>query len=380
MKKWLQNFIILAFLMNSCVAFCLDDLPKAKEIQTFSYTVNQPFAGSQSPDDAKVAAIAKGKTEVLEKAGTFLESLTVVENFALTKDQSIAIASGILSVDILSQKNYATNQSFGIILELKIDVDSSILNKRVKQIKEDMTLMGKYSELKDRENELLKRIKMLEKQNIELSRLPSHKESQKREVLGKQFEEVIDALPAIELNQKAIALWEGHKYNDPDKAIKYLNESIRLDPKNSISYNNRGVAFYNIGNRQLALEDFSQAILLYKNYADAYNNRGVIFFELRQYNKAIKDFNQAIMNNPQRVDSFLNRAAAYKNIWQYQLCLDDLKQALLLDPNYAKKSIGNVSANIDLNEIERLCENSRKACTLGLCKSRKYLYDRGFCK
>jgi len=46
-------------------------------------SVDQPFAGNQSPDDAKVAAIAKGKTEVLEKAGTFLESLTVVENFAL---------------------------------------------------------------------------------------------------------------------------------------------------------------------------------------------------------------------------------------------------------------------------------------------------------
>nr|CBX28312.1 hypothetical protein N47_G36360 [uncultured Desulfobacterium sp.] len=366
--------------MNTFTAFGLDELPAVKEVKTYSYTVNQPFAGSQSPDDAKIAAVAKGKTEVLENAGTYLESVTVVEDFVLTKDQSIAIASGVLSVDILSQKNYATDQGFGIILELKIDVDTSILDKRVRQIKQDTALMGKYSELKDRENELLKKIKMLEKQNSELSQQPSNKELQKREVLGKQYEEVIDALPAIELNQKAIALWEGHKYKDPEKAIEYLNESIRLDPKTPISYNNRGVAYYNMGNRQLALGDFNRALLLDGNYADAYNNRGVIFIELRQYDKAIEDFNQAIRLNPQRVDSFLNRASAYKNIWQYQLCLDDLKQALLLDPNYAEKTSGNTSANIDLNEIERLCENSRKACGLGLCKSKKYLDERGFCR
>jgi len=159
-----------------------------------------------------------------------------------------------------------------------------------------------------------------------------------------------------------------------------LNESILLDSKNPVSFNNRGVAYYNLGKRQLAIEEFNQALKLDSNYADAYNNRGVVLFELRQYQKAIEDFNRVISLKPQRVDSFLNRAAAYKNIWQYQNCLNDLKQALLLDPNYSRKNAGQGSANIDLNEIERLCENACKACKLGLCNSWNFLDERGFCK
>jgi tetratricopeptide (TPR) repeat protein len=353
---------------------------KEKEIKTFSYSVTQPFAGNQSPDDAKIAAVAKGKTEVLEKAGTYLETMSVVENFILTKDQTIALASGILSVDVLSQKNFATDEGFGIILEMKINVDTSVMNKRIRQIHEDEALMEKYIELKDREKELLDKIKKLESLNRELAKLPEKGKQDKRNQLKKEYDEVIQAIPAGEWNQKAISLWEGGKYKDPDKAIEYLNESIRLDSKNPVSFNNRGVAYYNTGNRQLAIEEFNQALKLDINYADAYNNRGVVLFELRQYQKAIEDFNRVIRLKPQRVDSFLNRAAAYKNIWQYQNCLDDLKQALLLDPDYARKNAGQGSANIDLNEVERLCENARKACKLGLCNSRNFLDARGFCK
>ena len=353
---------------------------KEKEIQTFSYSVTQPFAGSQSPDDARIAAIAKGKTEVLEKSGTYLETKSVVENFTLTKDQIIALASGILSVDVLSQKNFATDEGFGIILEMKINVDTGVMTKRIRQIQEDEALLEKYIELKERENELLDKIKKLESMHMDLAKLPEKGKQDKRNKLKKEYEEVIQAIPAGEWNQKAISLWERGKYKNPDKAVEYLNESIRLDSMNPVSFNNRGVAYYNLGNRHLAIEEFSQALMLDNNYADAYNNRGIVFFELRQYQKAIEDFSRVINLKPQRVDSFLNRAAAYKNIWQYQNCLDDLKQALLLDPDYSRKNVSRGSANIDLNEVERLCDNARKACKLGLCKSKKYLDERGFCK
>jgi len=379
MKVFLRIILFSMLLLNSFPAYS-GDLSGMNEIKIFTQSVTQPFAGSQSPDDARIAAVAKGKTEALEKAGTYLETISVVENFTLTKDQIIALASGILSVNVLSQKNFATDEGFGIILEMKINVDTNTMNNRIKQIHEDTALMEKYIELKERENELLDKIKKLESMNRELAKLPEKGGQDKKNRLRKEYEEVIHAIPAGELNQKAISLWEKGKYKDPDKAVEYLNESIRLDSKNPVSFNNRGVAYYNLGNRQLAIEEFNHALKLDADYADAYNNRGVVLFELRQYQKAIEDFNRVISLKPQRVDSFLNRAAAYKNTWQYQNCLDDLKQALLLDPNYAKKNFGQGSANIDLNEIDRLCENARKACNLGLCKAKKCLDERAFCK
>jgi tetratricopeptide (TPR) repeat protein len=46
-------------------------------METITRTVWQPFGGSQSPDNARVAATAKAKRDALEQAGTYIESLTV---------------------------------------------------------------------------------------------------------------------------------------------------------------------------------------------------------------------------------------------------------------------------------------------------------------
>jgi hypothetical protein len=56
------------------------------EIQTVTHTVKQSFGGSQSPDDARISAVAKAKLEALEMAGTYIESLTVVKNSQVDKE------------------------------------------------------------------------------------------------------------------------------------------------------------------------------------------------------------------------------------------------------------------------------------------------------
>jgi len=392
MKVGLQSlsvFMILLIFTFNILAADLENsgskTPKVKTenpagTKTFTHVINQPFAGSQSPDNAKVAAVAKGKTEVLEKAGTYLESLTVVENFTLTKDQSIALASGILTVDILSQKNYATEDGFGIILELKIDVDNSVMNNRVKQIQEDGILIDKYSELKEREKELLDKIEKLQKQSKDLVKIQSADKHAKKKKLSKDLDEAIQALPAGEWNKKALALWEKGKYTDPEKAIEYLSESIRVDEHNPVSYNNRGVAYYKLGRREQAIDDFNHALLLDGKYADAYNNRGDAYFEMRRYNQAINDYNEVIRLKPKSVEAFLDRAAAYKNLWQYRLFLEDLQKAFLIDPKLSKKPNSQTSACLELNELEQLCEKAKIACGMGLCNSKKFLDARGFCR
>ncbi|TVQ44865.1 MAG: tetratricopeptide repeat protein, partial [Gloeocapsa sp. DLM2.Bin57] len=47
-----------------------------------------------------------------------------------------------------------------------------------------------------------------------------------------------------------------------------------------------------------AVVDYSKGIQLNPNYADTYNNRGVAYYNLRDYQKAIADYEQAIRLNP----------------------------------------------------------------------------------
>ena len=85
MKTILATVLILLLLIP---------FPSFAEIQTITHTVKQAFGGSQSPDDARTAALAKAKREALEMAGVYIESLTVVKNSQVDKDEILALAQG----------------------------------------------------------------------------------------------------------------------------------------------------------------------------------------------------------------------------------------------------------------------------------------------
>ena len=90
MKTILATFLILLLLIP---------VSTFGEIQTITHTVKQPFGGSQSPDDARISAVAKAKREALEMAGIYIESLTVVKNSQVDKDEILALAAGVLKAE-----------------------------------------------------------------------------------------------------------------------------------------------------------------------------------------------------------------------------------------------------------------------------------------
>ena len=91
--------------------------------------------------------------------------------------------------------------------------------------------------------------------------------------------------PASYWLEKEKALWDGKQYNDPKKAIEYLNNAIKLEPNNAETYTKRGAAYINLGQYQQAIDDFNKAIGLQKDYANAYSNRGTAY--LSQGNKEL---------------------------------------------------------------------------------------------
>jgi len=77
----------------------------------------------------------------LEKAGTYIESLTVVKNSKVEKDEILALTAGVLKAEVVSQKNYASEDAFGIEIVVNVIVDTSLLEERVKKQLQDKTHM-----------------------------------------------------------------------------------------------------------------------------------------------------------------------------------------------------------------------------------------------
>lgn len=96
--------------------------------------------------------------------------------------------------------------------------------------------------------------------------------------------------------------------NDNTNAIVDLDEAIKKNPKNPISYNYRGMA--KAGNKQLVegLKDVDYSIKLKFDYAAAYVNRAAIKFASKDKRGACDDLNKA---------DTLGDKMAYKLIDQY---------------------------------------------------------------
>ncbi|MBC6474770.1 MAG: serine protease [Hormoscilla sp. GM102CHS1] len=112
-------------------------------------------------------------------------------------------------------------------------------------------------------------------------------------------------------------------------------EDVDINPRNAVSYYNRGVDYSRQGEYERAIADYNQAIRISPNYAHAYNNRGVIYNNQGEYERAIADYNQAIRINPNYSHAYNNRGLAYNNQGEYERAIADYNQAIRINPNYA---------------------------------------------
>ena len=350
-------FLLLALFVIPCISHA--------EIKTYTYTVKQSFGGSQSPDDARVSAIHKAKREVLEKAGTYLESLTIVKNSMVEKDEILALAAGVLKAEVVSEKKFLEGNEFGIYVSAKVDVDTSILKERVKELLGDRVLFKKYQDSQKREKELLAKIARLEEENRKISSSPASADSQKKEELKKQFREATQGLTASELFEKTLDFWENRKYTDPDKALEYLNKAIILDSKYATAYNHRGIAWGNKGDYDRAISDYNKAIELDPGNAKAYNNRGVAWDNKGDYDRAISDYNKTIVLNPGTAEVYYNRGLAWGNKGDYDREIADYNKAIELNSGIAKAYNNRAIAYYRKGEHDKARDDVYKAQSLG---------------
>jgi tetratricopeptide (TPR) repeat protein len=368
------------------VLFLIPGISQA-EVKTYTHTVRQVFGGSQSPDDARIGAIAKAKREVLEKAGTYLESMTIVRESVVEKDEILALAAGVLKSEIVSEKKFLEGNEFGIYVTAKVDVDTSILEERIRKLIKNHGLLEKYKDNQKRENELLARIKVLETENQKLKALPLKEQKQKKEILKNKFREATQGLTASELMNKALALWKNGKYTDPNKALEYLNQAISLDSNYTNAYSNRGVAWINKGDYDRAISDFDKTIELNPSHIDAYLNRGSAWKEKGDYDRAISDFDKTIELNPRDGDAYVNRGLSWKHKGNYDRAISDYTKAIELNPRDAGAYNGRGVAWIKKGDYDRAISDYTKAIELnprdvdvyvnrGLTWNTKGNYDR----
>ena len=124
---------------------------------------------------------------------------------------------------------------------------------------------------------------------------------------------------------------EAAQNDNPDDAIEYYTEVIRLDPPDfsivSTAHYNRGAAYSKKGEIERAIEDWDQTIRLNPESAAAYNNRGYAYRQKGDFERAIENYDRAIQIKSDNVLFYNNRAIALLHLKEWEKAKLDLTTA-----------------------------------------------------
>jgi len=155
------------------------------------------------------------------------------------------------------------------------------------------------------------------------------------------------------LTWKQVGYWQN--------SITLYDHTLNVTEKNSLVQNNRGFAYYVLGDYRQAIEDYSAAIAIKPGYATAHHNRGIAYIALGDHKKAIVDFNHAIALKPAYAEAYNNRGKAYSIMGDYNQALEDINRAITISPDNAKSYYNRGVAHFVLGNPKRAIEDFDRA-------------------
>lgn len=122
-----------------------------------------------------------------------------------------------------------------------------------------------------------------------------------------------------------------------EQAIRFYNEAIRIKPDFATPYYNRGLAYFDQKQYEMALEDFEKAKQTLSDIDrlalwEILIMRGRALYLLKRYEEALADYNQALEIKPGDVGGLNNRGITYKRLKHWQKATEDLEKAISIDP------------------------------------------------
>jgi len=120
------------------------------------------------------------------------------------------------------------------------------------------------------------------------------------------------------------------------EAIEKFNLALKINPNYAFAYNDRGVARYNLGDRNSALRDLDKAIELDDQNAKFYSNRAFMRGRMGDTTGALADYNLALTINPNCAKSYFSRGIIYYNFGNHAEALADFNSTISLNPNQAQ--------------------------------------------
>jgi len=147
-------------------------------------------------------------------------------------------------------------------------------------------------------------------------------------------------------------------------AIEELTNHLKANPDSGIAYNNRGLAYSEMGQGDKALLDFAKAIECLPDDPVAYLNRADLYMRAEpaaRLQEAIEDFTRAVAAGG--ADATLHRRRAYACLRANRLqdAVDSFSEAIRLEPGFRQTYIDRGKAYQAMGEDQKAQQDSDTA-------------------
>lgn len=399
MKHIFSIMIAALFLYYPSIAFTA-----VKEIVSEG-TYN--MGDGETPSVAESRALLNAKRIAMEQAGTYVESYSRVKNFQLTEDEIKVLASGTIEVTIMDKKRTIVGDGFRFWVKIKAMVNPDKMEEMGRQVKEksiieDYKMIQREYEKNQKEMEELKK-------ELALAKGETAKKNVETRIAGEE-----KRFQANEWFEKGLRHTTG---NEDDRGIKEYTNALALNPDYAEAYNNRGIAYYNMGldtddqgQFEQAVKDFRKVVVLKPGSYSAYFAQGVIYFYEERYGKALEELNKAIAIDPDEDIAYVgrgviyytqekikdmakavadfsrviarggrwsaiaysNRGAAFVKEKQYDKAVDDFNKAIELSPRNANAYLGRGFSLAIKKQFSRAIEDLNRGIDLNPKKADAY--------
>ena len=130
---------------------------------------------------------------------------------------------------------------------------------------------------------------------------------------------------------------------DWDRAIECFQKAVNdvLYKTPHIGYNNLGLAYYNKGEHQKAIDRYRHALKLFPSYSRCYRNLGLAYEAFNKWALAIDAYEKAIFFTPEYAAAHLSLGTLYLKLHQNKKAAEALRQTIKTDKRagpYAEKA------------------------------------------
>jgi predicted Zn-dependent protease len=274
---------------------------------------------NDSKVDARRIAVQEAKRKALELAGSYVESLTVVKNHQLTKDEVKAYTAGILETEVVSEQMRGTTERPEISIKARCKIDTDILTAQIGRYRENELLEEQFAAA-SRENEELKK-----QRDLLVKQLSLEKDKAKAEVTRTKLDAV---LTKEESNDDTTRIWAGLApaleagngagreigQEDLDKSALVLERVVKTDPRNQRARHLLASVYQRKGDYAAAEQELRAAIQLHPSNPAPHLTLGLLLKERGRHQEALREFHFVERVRPRNLPVVFHAGMTFKDL------------------------------------------------------------------